>query len=463
MKRSMYVTQGTFTLVGAVLMAAVMLLTRWNCYVGGIFGIILGFAWYFAMVFADPIRDYLGIRALFGGVWIVTISLCQMRFLGYQEPWLAKTWLSVILAFVGFEVGGILCQPVFEKLCQKKLGSRTWFDRFRIGFRPNRLFIFCVVGTAVSVVCFLINILMRGYVPFFSNKSDAYLTFYARPYVFCVAATVLGAPCYCCLKTCKLKLWQKILLWVCIGYNVFAFPILVVSRSTFITAALILSAAIYYFNKRRFVTLVLCLAVMFGVYFLCSTARNYTDAQLGAIFETTRPTEPDQEPEPGEPSHTIVLPGKVAFIYSYLTVSHDNINEAVKHCTNFTFGLRQLAPFNTVLRSDKLEQALENCEYYLIRDHLNTINIAGEAYYDFGLPGMLLLPMLWAFAFGLMQLSFLRSESPWSLLAMGNAVSISALCFFATWLSQFSTWLFWGVALLLFLACGLEIQRKKTM
>ncbi len=467
MKKTSILSQCMCVLAGTLLMLVVAALTRIDCYVAGIFGIVGGIALYFVMVLTESRRDYLQIRALFTGVWIVTVSLCQMRFLGYQTLWLWKTWLCVILAYASFQVGGILSHRVYSYLLKRRKARKGRARRVRLEFSKRGLFLFCTIGTLVSVVCFLINIAIRGYVPFFSMLPNAYLTFYTRFYVLCVAGTMLAGPCYYCMKTCKLRTWQKALLVACIVYNVFVFPILVVSRGTFLTAAISLSCAIYYLNKRQLKVLIACLIVMFGVYFMCSTARNYSDAQLNEFFETD--TSRDEETEDvvdddahlGEPEHTIQLPGKVAFIYSYLTVSHDNFNEAVKHCTKYTYGLRQLAPFNSVLRSDALEEALGNVEYYLVRPHLNTINLMGDVYYDFGMIGMLILPFLWALAFGLMQESYLRSRSGYGLLALGNAVAVVALCFFGTWMNYFTTWMFWGVALLLFFASGVRISLKK--
>ncbi len=472
MKKNYYLNQCLFTVAGVSLMVLVALLTHINCYVAGIFGMVGAVVLYFSMVLTDPRRDYLQIRALFAGVWIFTISLCQMRFLGYQTLWLWKTWLCVIAAYVSFQVGGMFSRPAYAKLIRKRKALRGRARRVRLEFSKQGLFLFCTIGTLVSLVCFLLNIAIKGYIPFFSELPNAYLTFYTRFYVFCVAGTMLAGPCYYCIKTCKLKTWQTALLYACIVYNVFGFPILVVSRGTFITAAISLSCAIYYLNKRRFLVLLTCLVVMFSIYLMCSGARNYSDAQLDYYFETNTNKDDPKEEEgdeaddslhAGVPENTIQLPGKVAFVYSYLTVAHDNMNEAVKHCTEYSYGLRQLAPFNSVLRSKALEEALENLDYHLVRPHLNTINLMGEVYYDFGILGMLLLPFIWALAFGLIQESYLRSHSAYGMLALGNTVSIVALCFFATWMSQFSTWLFYGVALLLFLASGVRISLKKKI
>ncbi len=467
MKRTINRHQGLFALIGAVLMILVGILSYVNCYLAGLIGILGAAGLYFTWVLSSRERDYLQLGALFMAVWVVTISLGQMQLCGYQEQWLPKTWVCMILAYIFFELGTILSRPAFAWILKRRHAYRGSYHRIRMDFSRSKLFWFCAVGSAISLLCFVINIAIRGYVPFFSTIPNAYLHFYTRFYVISVAGTILAGPCYYCIKTCKLQTWQKVLLYVCIAYNAFVFPILVVSRGTFISAAISLSCAIYYLNKKQLKVLICCLIVMFGVYFMCSNARNYSDAQLNEFFETDQ--EPEEEEEKDDELHSglpdqyrIQISGKVAFVYSYLTVAHDNMNEAVEHCTEYTYGLRQLNAFTAVLRFPALEQALADCEYYLVRDHLNTINVMGDAYYDFGIFGMILMPLLWAFAFGLMQEAFKHSGSAHSLLALGNTVSVVALSFFGTWMSYFTTWMFWGVALLLLLLCGLKVNKVKT-
>jgi len=275
----------------------------------------------------------------------------------------------------------------------------------------------------------------------------------------------------------KNSLLRKTVLLLCIFYATFLFPILVVSRGTFITSALSLAVVVFYVHRRRLLVLITCLAVIFGVYYASSQLRGYTDAQLQVFFEPsviTKPTEPPATTDPTddpnsatEPNETPSTPGfqlspKLAFLYSYLTVSHDNFNEAVQNSERYSYGLRQFAPFNVVVRSERINQALENREQYLVRPHLNTTNLIGDFYYDFHTLGIVVFMLLWAFIFGIMQRCTDIFTGPFAFLTMGNTMVPVAVCFFATWLSNFTQWMLWGVILLLALAAYITVDKKSS-
>ena len=154
------------------------------------------------------------------------------------------------------------------------------------------------------------------------------------------------------------------------------------------------------------------------------------------------------------------LPAKLSFAYTYLTVSHDNFNEAVQNSTQYTYGLRQFAPFNVILRSSFIEQKINSGEYYLVRDHLNTTNLIGDAYYDLHEWGVLLLMFVWSFAFGIIQSFREEAQGAISLAVLGNAMTPVALCFFATWMSNFAIWLIWGTELLAAIAVFIQIAPR---
>ena len=232
-------------------------------------------------------------------------------------------------------------------------------------------------------------------------------------------------------------------------------------------SALSLTASIFYLNKQKFSVLVLCVVIMFGIYELGSIARNYSSSALEEFFE---PAEIVIGPNNGEnnsnnevePNLSFRLPGKVVFVYSYLTVGHDNFNEAVKNATEYTYGARQLKPFNVILRNDKINSIVENGENYLVRPHLTTINLIGQAYYDGRGIAIAILVCLWATVFGVIERIYLKRKTPFALLALGNALTPVALCFFESWMSIFSFWLLWGTALLMCICACISVIPKKN-
>ena len=470
-----------FAAVGTLLLLSGIFFTEYNHYIGALVLVMGSAILYFVTVFLASDRDYLDICAVFTLIWLMTIGLSQLWLLKYQEPWISKTWVCVALAYAAFQAGGMTGQ-YWGIRCTAGKGERRKPRRgiFHIAQNNKRLYLCCTIGTLIGLACFCINIGIRGYVPFFSSSSTAYVDFYTRFHVFATAGTMLSGPCYYCAKACDLKKYQKAILYLCILYNTFAFPILVVSRGTFIVAAISLSCAIYYLNRKSLWLLLASLVVMFAVYGLCSVARNYTEAQLNALFQPAEITisssgseidvlegdsngslTADDLQTSGEDGITFSLSGQEAFLYSYLTVSHDNFNQAVKYSQSYTYGLRQLRPFNVILRSSYIEETLDNAEEYLVRPYLNTVNLIGDAYYDFHTIGVILLPFLWALAFGIIQGAYLTTNSPYLLQALGNIVAVVMLSFFSGWMGVFSTWMHWGVALLFFLISGISVSRNK--
>lgn len=423
---------------------------------------------YCAIFVAD--RNWMDIRAVFSGAWIGTIGLAALRLTDYQEPWQDKSWLLVGLAYAVFLLGataGLACGKKLIPAVGKKV-SKFHLGRIFFQLHENRLFWICVIVTLLGAGCFAANVAIRGYIPCFSVTGDSeYYNFYTKFYLFAVAATGISGLCYYCLVKQKHSIFRKIILLLCIFYSTFAFPIMAVSRGTFVTSALSLTVVVFFVHRRKFFVLVTCLAVILGVYYASSQLRGYTDSQLEAFFEPsaitkpttpTAPLDPDQDPS-GE-DLIFQLSPKLSFLYSYLTVSHDNFNEAVQNTKSFTYGARQFVPFNVILRSQKLNQIVENGEYHQVRPHLNTTNLIGDFYYDFQGWGVVLCMLLWAFVFGIIQSSTDCFNGPFSFLVMGNTMTPVALCFFSTFLSLFSHWMHWGVVLLLALSAYITVKPK---
>lgn len=507
------------TLAGAASMAVCAVLTPTHRFIGGLGLFAAGIALYFYFVFFCCGRNYLNIRAVFPAVWQCTIGLAALRLTEYQQQWEAVTWVCLILAYVVFQIGAWAGGLWGGRLC--RLAPPDRFKKADWRIHEDRLFWICICVTLFGLACFIVNILIRGYIPFLESRTNtsAYFEFYTRFQIFSTAEVCISPLCYYCLKTQRLPVWKRAVLICCILYSTFLYPVLVVSRGVFLTAALMLTCAVFYLNKRRFWILVVCAVVAAGVYGGCSILRGYSNDQLNNLFEpaqvpigvsgsgsVTQPTEattggsdsapvsqptevttgdtesaaasqpapeeaaslpisslePDDAPaEPEESTgRTFVLSAKWAFVYSYLTVSHDNLNEAVKYTDTFTRGIRQLKPFNVLLRCSTLQDAIDNAPRYLVRDHLNTVDLIGDAYYDFGIPGVAICMFLWSFLFGIVQQVYLARQKPFALLALGNVLTPVALCFFATWMSEFSFWMYWGLTLLMLFAAAFPTKKK---
>jgi len=474
--------------IGGTVLACGNMIGAGNHFAMAVLLIALAVVLYFYAVFVLAGKNWIDLRAVFSGVWIATIGFAALRLTEYQEPWQDKTWLLLGIAYGVFMLGataGVTCGKKLLPAVLKKIKAAR-MRRFCLHLQEGRLFWICVITTLIGFACFVANVMIRGFIPCFTvSGSNEYYNFYTKFYVFAVAATGISGLCYYCLKTQKNSIIRKLVLLLCIFYSTFAFPILVVSRGTFVTSALSLATVVFYLHRRNLLVLIACLAVILGVYYAASQLRGYTDAQLQGFFEPaviTKPVDsseitlfpevalspeftphletaqPPEEPAPSttEPASpempAFQLPPKLAFLYSYLTVGHDNFNEAVQNTVGYTYGARQLSPFNVILRSEKIAQTIASGEYYLVRNHLNTVNFIGGFYYDLHGAGVVAFMLLWSVVFGVMQASCDVFHGPFSLMMMGNTMTPVALCFFTSWMSVFSHWMHWGTVLLLALA-----------
>lgn len=473
-------------LAGFAVLAAGAWLNPINRFAHGFAVMACAVVLYFAIALLVADKNWLDIRGVFAGVWLMTIGMGGLRLTEYQEQWQAKTWLMFALAYLAFQIGATAGirkgAGLYDKIYGKAKKFR--FGRVSFGLREDRLFWICVVTTLIGLASFIANILIKGYIPCFSDDIFAYSNFYTKFHVFAVAATGVSGLCYYCVRTQKLSLIKKAILLLCIFYLVFVFPIMVVSRGVFVVAALSLATAIFYLHRKKLIALILSVIVILGVYLFASTLRNYSDAYLAVFFEpaeitlsesTTVQTESPMVTEDTQPTETVpvieepvqnsepvfALSPKMAFLYGYLTVGHDNLNEAVQNMQNMTYGVRQFVPFNVILRIPALQQLHEHAEIYFVRPHLNTYNLIGDYYYDFGSLGVALCTLVWAFVFGLIQAAYEKGKGPFFLLILGNTMTPVALCFFASWTSNFTQWMLWGEVLIFALAACLTVDKKK--
>ena len=456
---------GLLTVTGFLLLCSGAVFSPINRFIIGFIQILGGFLLYFFTVYRLAHRNWLDIRAVFTGTWICSAGLAALRLTDYQEPWQAATWLLIAGTYAAFQIGAGLGIYLGPRLLNRLRARLIKLPNVRFKMKEGKLFWVCVVTTLVGFACFVANALIKGFIPLFSDNASAYVDFYTKFHVFAVASTGAAGLCYYTLVTQSLSKIKKAILLICLSYLVIAFPVLVVSRGVFIAAGLSLTVSIFYLHRQRFRVLILCLVAMIGIYIVMSDLRGYSDTQLDSFFEpsdiviVTPPSDSDTEDNPDE-EITFSLSPSVAFVYTYLTVGHDNFNEAVQNATQFSYGAKQVAPFNVIIRSQWLKEKAESVPLYLVRDHLNTTSLIGDFYYDFGSIGVIGLTLLWACIFGLIQSMYTHGNGPFALLVLGNAMNPVACCFFSSWLSNFTQWMLWGVALLLAMFTCVSFTRE---
>lgn len=455
-------------MIGTIMILIVGIINPAHHFMSGILLGISAIALYLVYVFFVTDRNWLDIRAVFTGVWLGTLALAALRLTDYQEQWLFKSWVLLAISYLAFQLGASLGKENGAKVYKK---SRDVLKKVKTGpfvfsVKENRLFAICIGVTLIGLTCFIINIAIKGFVPAFSDSMSAYVDFYTKFHVFSTAATAVSGLCYYVIHTQSLSIVKKSILWVCIFYLVILFPILTVSRGVFIVASVPLAVAIFYLHGKKLHVFILCICIIGGVYMMTSNLRGYTDEYLDMVFEPSDIVigNEDELSTEGEMIEgnvtTFALSPKMSFLYSYLTVSHDNFNEAVQNSTQYTWGARQLGAFNVILNIEKWDEIVLEAENHVVRPHLPTVNMMGTFYYDFHEFGVIFCSFFWALVFGLVQGYYEKSGAIFSLLIHGFSMNAVALSFFSSWIESFELWMFCGLIMILSIVASVSIKKE---
>lgn len=445
-----------------------------------VFLVLSGFFFYLWFSLRNQV-NLLDFKAVFSGVWMVTIGLSQLSLLKYQVNWAFATWLNLSVAHVVFVLANDgstrLFYPVLTAF--RNISKRIKLNHQPLIVKEERLFWIAMTASIIGFLSFIANVLIKGYIPFFTigSSSSAYYDFYTRFQIFYVASLASVGLSYYCIKRLTLSKTKRRLLWMNIIVLNFLLPILLVQRGTFLNTMLIFTAVVYnVFEKRRFKPLVICLTLMVSIYFLGSYLRGFSNTQLAFLFQ---PKEIEVCPDKTDPDslkcvdpEDIPLEGKkyvisstVAFLYSYLTVSHDNFNSAVEKTEHYTYGVWQIRPFNVVLRNTQLNEWIEEAEKDSVKlqvlPHLNSFNLITSAYLDFGLFGVIFLMMLWSFLFGMIENYQKNIGGIFSNIALGICLIPIVLGFFLPWMSDFVPYLYFGSTWLMFLASSVSFGKSQ--
>lgn len=392
-------------------------------------------------------KDILNVKGLFILIWCCTLGLGMLRLLGYQRVWshqfIYLTFTGMLLCMLGIDMGNQL------RFLHNKKSAIFSPEEIKLTFNQGkRLYYLVIWATCISIICHIISYLITGIIPLFATSMYAYINVYTKFMVFEVGMLPSAGLAFFCTKKVFLTKLQKIIMYSCICINVLILPILNVNRGVMVAGIMLVAPMVYYFCKNRKRTVlfgtVLCLIAILFI----SGKRNFSEEYLRGIFLVKTNTIAGKEFE---------LSGMQAFIYGYLTVSHDNFDYNMKILENYSYGGRILAPFNKILRVAKLNELVEHSKLKNITPGLNTHNLMSYLYYDFGKAGIYIGMIIWGFLWGCIESFFKRGGSVISAGVFGGVLICVVLGFFSCWMANFQLWMWWGTLLLFWLI----VRRKK--
>lgn len=130
--------------------------------------------------------------------------------------------------------------------------------------------------------------------------------------------------------------------------------------------------------------------------------------------------------------------------YIYVANNYENFNCMVQQLTVHSHGVRMLFPFFALTGLKFVFPQVISTPLFITKEELTTLTVFYDAYYDFGVIGII----IFAFLLGIVAIQLTRwvrkSKNPVTYLFYGQIAIYLGLSFFTTWFSNPTTW-FWLV------------------
>lgn len=375
------------------------------------------------------------LRGLFTLSWVGGQGLACFQLSRLQTDWNTITWLCFFLAYLGFGIGyEWKSHTRREKVCEKEKNSVF----------AGRLLICIGLLAAVSVICFIIEWMVVGFIPVFSDLPHAYSYFHVSGvHYFTISCILIPAISVLYLNVCeRLKTWTILILLICNGIAV-AIPILCVSRFQLLFAVgFAVVTYIIVYRKIKFRTIMILLCIMVPVYVLLTVARNHDVEYLNGIFEMKNRGTPIFVTQP----------------YIYVANNFENFNCMVEQLVSHSWGIRMLFPVFALTGLKFVFPQLTAYPLYITKPELTTLTVFYDAYYDFGIVGILIFSLVLGMVAKYIWNATDKTDNPVVYLFYGQTAIYLGLSFFTTWFSNPTTWFWYALTAMMYFFVG--FQRK---
>lgn len=393
----------------------------------------------------------LSLRGLFYLGFVGGEGLACLKLSTIGETWCVTMWLTVTAAVLGFSVSyglfrgeslreiffpGSDADEVYGWSVHTSFRNREMqSDPRRFASAASPVLLAAGIVAAVSLLSFLIEAYILGYVPLFvRGVPHAYSSFHTKGLhyftVSCVLVPALSVIYFRCGtgRTRRGDVLAGIFLLIGI-----AIPLLCVSRFQLVFA-IALAAAVYFCMGGRVHPILLAAGVVLMIVLLVilTVARSHSPEYLNGVFEMKNSRLPLFFTQP----------------YIYIAINYENLNHLIRTLPAHTFGKRMLMPLWTFLGLKFIFPQLADAPLYYIKEELTTTTLFYDAWYDFGTIGVLIFAALLGAAAAWIAEQCSRTDNPAMFLFYAQFAAYLALSFFSAWFSLPVTWFYFGVTFL---------------
>ena len=358
-------------------------------------------------------------RALFTLAWVGGQGIACLKLSELQTDWHYITWLCFGLIYLVFGIG--------YEWGQKYVRVRE-FELEKNEIQKKRLFL-CIMGLAVvSILCFAFEAVKVGFIPVFSDKPHAYSYFHVSGvHYFTISCILIPAITVLYRKVSGRLAKGEFFAIAFANVTALAIPFLCVSRFQLILAAGM--AVFTYISMTGSFSLIhagILIVLLIPAYLILTVLRSHSVEYLNGIFEMKN-------------SH---MPIFITQPYIYIANNYDNFNCLVEQLGRHSFGLKGLFPLWALTGLKFLFPSLVNFPLYVTKEELTTVTLFYDAYYDFGVFGMIFFgALLGAACYGLVRFRK-KLTCPAGHIIYAQIAMYMVLSFFTIWFSNPTTWFY---------------------
>lgn len=314
-----------------------------------------------------------------------------------------------------------------------------------------RYFRYVLVGLlGISWAAFFFEARRLGFVPLFTvDTPHAYSYFHVKGVHYFTTLAVLTPAVSMLYLSARRKHGLRPDVLALLGLLLpILLTLLMVSRFQFMISV-ILAVFVALLSGRRYKLwqLLLLLALMVAAYVFITIERAHSVEYLNGIFEMKDPSTPIFITQP----------------YMYIANNYDNFNVMTCELTTHAHGLRMLYPFVTLSGLKFFVPALaQGFPLFVTKEELTTVTMLYDAWYDFGLAGIVLFAVVLGLVSGAVSRACRKDRNPFSVLLYAQLAFYYLVSFFTTWFSNPATWFYLGISALLYLGYACSARKRRS-
>ncbi len=404
-------------------------------------------------------RSTLNLRGLLALGLIGGEGVARFRLSRLSTDWTMETWLSFYLFYLIFDLSAQLAEQVRvaraedEKLAEMMDGKcGHGCTAVGEGIESDlRFFRYAILGLlGISWAAFFFEARRLGFVPLFTvDTPHAYSYFHVKGVHYFTTLAVLTPSVAMLYLSARRKQGLRPDVLALLGLLLpVLLTILMVSRFQFMISV-ILAVFVALLSGRRYKLwqLLLLLVLMIAAYAFITIERAHSVEYLNGIFEMKDPSTPIFITQP----------------YMYIANNYDNFNVMTRELTMHAHGLRMLYPFVTLSGLKFFVPSLaQGFPLFVTKEELTTVTMLYDAWYDFGLAGIVLFAVVLGLVSGAVAHAHRKDQNPFSALLYAQLAFYYLVSFFTTWFSNPATWFYLGVSFLLYLGYAGYTRKRRS-